>query len=51
MRGSIIMADEMHYASRGRFHNAAAEDVKRIKDENAALQRQLKELEELINAK
>ena len=37
--------------ARGRFHNAAAEDVKRIKDENAALQRQLKELEELINAK
>ena len=37
MRGGIIMADEMHYASRGVA--------------NAALQRQLKELEELINAK
>ena len=37
--------------AKGRHHTAAAEDVKRIKDENAALQRQLKELEELINAK
>lgn len=37
--------------ARGRFHAATAEDVKRIKDENAALQRQLKELEDLINAK
>lgn len=37
--------------ARGRFHSAAVEDVKRIKDENIALQRQLKELEELINAK
>lgn len=33
------------------YHVAATEDVKRIKDENAALQKQLKELEELINAK
>lgn len=37
--------------ARGRFHSAAAEDVKRIKDENAALQQQLRDLEELINAK
>lgn len=37
--------------ARGRFHTATTEDVKRIKDENAALQRQLKELEDLINAK
>lgn len=37
--------------ARSRFHAATAEDVKRIKDENAALQRQLKELEDLINAK
>ena len=37
--------------ARGRFHSAAAEDVKRIKDENVALQQQLRDLEELINAK
>lgn len=35
--------------ARGRFHSAAIEDMTRIKSENAALQKQLKELEELIS--
>lgn len=37
--------------ARARFRTSAIEDVNRIKNENAALQRQIKELEELINAK
>mgnify|MGYP003527174722 CR=1 FL=1 len=37
--------------ARGRFRTSTIEDVNRIKNENAALQRQIKELEELINAK
>jgi hypothetical protein len=35
--------------ARGRFRTSTIEDVNRIKNENAALQRQIKELEELIN--
>lgn len=37
--------------ARARFRTSAIEDVNRIKNENAALQRQIKELEELINGK
>lgn len=37
--------------AKGRYHTAATEDVKNIKAENAALQKQIRELEELINAK
>ena len=37
--------------ARGRFRTSTVEDVNRIKNENAALQRQIKELEELINGK
>lgn len=36
--------------ARGRFRSNTAEDLAKIKDENAALQKQLKELEELFNA-
>jgi len=36
--------------ARGRFRTNTAEDLAKIKDENASLQRQLKELEELFNA-
>lgn len=36
--------------ARGRYHTNAIEDVANIKRENADLQRQIKELEELINA-
>lgn len=35
--------------ARSRFRTSTIEDVNRIKNENAALQRQIKELEELIN--
>jgi uncharacterized protein (UPF0335 family) len=35
--------------ARGRFRTSTIEDVNRIKNENAALQRQIKELEEMIN--
>lgn len=35
--------------ARGRFRTSTIEDVNRIKNENAALQRQIKELEDLIN--
>ena len=37
--------------AKGRYHTAATEDVKRIKEENIELQRQIKELEDLINGK
>ena len=37
--------------ARGRFRTSTIEDVNRIKNENAALQRQIKELEELINGR
>lgn len=37
--------------AKAKCHTAAAEDIKRVKDENAVLQKQLKELEDLINAK
>ena len=37
--------------ARARFRTSAIEDVNRIKNENAALQRQIKELEDLINGK
>lgn len=37
--------------ARGRFRTSAVEDMNRIKNENAILQQQLKELEALINAK
>lgn len=37
--------------ARGRFRTSTIEDVNRIKNENAALQRQIKELEDLINGK
>lgn len=37
--------------ARGRYRSAAAEDMSKIKSENAALQKQLRELEALINAK
>lgn len=36
--------------ARGRFKNNAIEDMNKIRNENAALQKQLKELEELVNA-
>lgn len=35
--------------ARSRFRTSTIEDVNRIKNENAALQRQIKELEDLIN--
>lgn len=35
--------------ARGRFHTSAIEDVAKIKNENLQLQKQIKELEELIN--
>ena len=35
--------------ARSRFRTSTIEDVNRIKNENAALQRQIKELEEMIN--
>jgi hypothetical protein len=37
--------------ARGRFHSSAMEDMAKIRNENAMLQQQLKELEELVNAK
>ena len=37
--------------ARGRYRSAATEDMNKIKNENAALQKQLRELEALINAK
>lgn len=37
--------------ARGRFHSSAMEDMAKIRNENALLQKQLKELEELVNAK
>ena len=36
--------------ARQKYKTAATEDLNKIKNENAALQKQLKELEELINA-
>lgn len=36
--------------ARGRFRNSTVEDMNKIKTENAALQKQIKELEDLINA-
>ena len=36
--------------ARGRFRTNAADDMAKIKNENAALQKQLKELEDLVNA-
>ena len=36
--------------ARGRFKNSTIEDMAKIKSENAALQKQIKDLEELINA-
>lgn len=36
--------------ARGRFRTSTIEDVAKIKNENALLQKQIKELEELINA-
>lgn len=35
--------------AKGRFRTNTAEDLAKIKDENASLQKQIKELEELIN--
>jgi hypothetical protein len=37
--------------ARGRFHSNTIEDMAKIRNENALLQKQLKELEELVNAK
>lgn len=37
--------------ARGRFHSSAMEDMNKIRNENALLLKQLKELEELVNAK
>ena len=36
--------------ARGRFRTNTADDMAKIKNENAALQKQLKELEDLVNA-
>lgn len=36
--------------ARGRFKNSTMEDMAKIRSENAALQKQIKDLEELINA-
>ena len=37
--------------ARSRFRASTIEDVNRIRNENAALQQQIKELEELINGR